>query len=222
MKFETRASRIRQEENYYLLTLGFLFFLFLSMTLIIGCREKEGPPGPVGPSGQSGSDGTNGTNGSDGTNGLSGKTGPVGPNGPVGPSAEPCSVAEGRDGALVTCNGQTVAVNNGLPGAVGATGATGAIGPTGPSGADGAQGAVGATGTPGTKVTAVKLCADSTSAFPEYGVQIGSNLYAVYWGPLNGDSTSQAFLALLTPGAYESTNGSGCLFTVNADGSITN
>lgn len=216
------------KDDGYILTLGFGFFLFMIVAMSVGCREKQGPPGPAGepggqgPTGQAGAPGVDGDNGKDGSNGINGQTGETGPSGfpgLPGANAVPCSVAEVSGGASINCNGNDVVVSDGTPGA---TGQTGPSGPRGVAGPSGAQGPAGPSGLPGSSVTAVRLCADSTSAFPEYGVRIGDGLYAVYWGPLNGDNASQAFLAQLTPGAYESTNGTGCTFTVNSDGSITN
>jgi hypothetical protein len=202
------------KDDGYLLTIGLGFFLFMIIAMSMGCREKQGAPGPSGPSGigVQGIQGESGTIGASGKNGQSivGPQGEVGPSGTSGSSAKPCTVAETSGGASVTCNGNSVNINNGLNGESGPSGSVGATGPAGPSGATGAS------------VTAVRLCADSTSAFPEYGVQIGGALYAVYFGVLNGEAQPQAFLAQLTQGNYESTNGSGCLFTVNADGSVTN
>jgi hypothetical protein len=75
----------------------------------------------------------------------------------------------------------------------------------------------------------VQLCADDTSEFPEYAMRIGDQLFGVYYGYMNSQGhptssnhgTLQAFLALIVPGSYSSTNGTGCTFTVNQDGSIT-
>lgn len=195
--------------------------------LSYSCGNK-GDQGPPGPPGNPGVDGTGGNNGKDGANGRDGETGPRGSIGPTGSSAQPCTVVATSSGAAITCNGNSVAISNGTPGSIGATGPRGAVGANGTqgvqgaAGASGAQGSAGTSGADGTSVTPVKLCADSSSAFPEYGLRIGSALYAVYWGALNGDPTPQAFLAQIVPGSYESTNGSGCTFTVNADGIVRN
>ena len=217
-----------QEDDRFLALMGLLFFVFATIAVCMGCRGKQGAPGVSGepggqgPTGQVGAAGVDGTNGTNGENGQNGATGTVGPQGPAGAGAQPCSVSEISGGAAVTCDGKTVVVNNGAPGASGPAGPSGAMGADGTAGVSGLPGPAGPSGAAAISQTAVRLCADSTSAFPEYGLRIGNALYAVYWGPLNGDSTSQAFLAHLAPGEYESTNGTGCLFTVNADGSITN
>lgn len=101
-------------------------------------------------------------------------------------------------------------------GAVGAKGSTGAVGATGPQGLPGANGI---NGVNGTEVVAIKFCPGSavySSTFPEYGLCIGGNLYAVY-------STNGGFLALLPPGEYRSNAvSSRCDFVVKANCEIDN
>ena len=76
---------------------------------------------------------------------------------------------------------------------------------------NGVQGQPGLPGTPGTKITLVQFCAETPSypsTFPEVGLCIDGNLYAVY-------SIPGSFLALITPGRYQSNGiGSSCSFTV--------
>lgn len=64
-------------------------------------------------------------------------------------------------------------------------------------------------------ITPVKLCTDDSTPFPEYGFKLNGKLYGVYWDPNKG-----AFWALITPGNYMSTNGTGCHFTLNQDGTV--
>lgn len=137
-----------------------------------------------------------GTPGPTGNAGSVGETGLIGPVGPIG------------------------AV--GLPGIMGPTGAVGATGSAGLQGVSGLDGTNGTNGQDGASVTTVKFCNDDTSAFPEYGIVIGSNIYAVYWGTAPySPNTSEAFLALIKPGSYVSTGGNGCHFTVNANGTVS-
>jgi hypothetical protein len=80
----------------------------------------------------------------------------------------------------------------------------------------------GLNGTNASTIVPEQLCSAATAGrYPEQGLKIGNQLFAVYWGALNGSSVSQAFLAALAPGAYTSTNGTGCQFTVNADGTVS-
>lgn len=100
---------------------------------------------------------------------------------------------------------------SGPPGERGATGATGSIGLPGTNGYN---------GTNGTVITPIRFCPGPAptypTVFPEYGLRIGNNIYAVY-------SIPNAFLTLVIPGRYNSTGiGSSCNFTVNNDGTITN
>jgi hypothetical protein len=100
----------------------------------------------------------------------------------------------------------------GLPGSNGIDGTNGVDGAQGPQGLPGPQGIPGPTGQDGTQITVVQFCPNDTpsypSTFPEVGVCIDNQLYAVY-------STHGGFLALLTPGIYNSNAvGSNCDFTV--------
>ena|ERR1035437_8122957 len=149
--------------------------------------------------------GDHGIPGAMGEKGNTGLQGPVGAQGVVGPQGPV-----------------------GFTGAQGVAGIPGLVGPVGPVGATGSQGVQGIPGLQGvagqnaTSVTTVKFCHDDTSAFPEYGIVIGSSIYAVYWGSAPySPNTSEAFLALIKPGNYMSTGGNGCYFTVHSDGSIT-
>ena len=67
-------------------------------------------------------------------------------------------------------------------------------------------------------VTPVKLCSADNSAFPEYGLKIGNDIYAVYYGNIN--NSLRSFLAKLTPGTYVTTNGANCQFTIGQQTSI--
>lgn len=130
--------------------------------------------------------------------GNPGKTGLTGGVGPTGPSATPCTAASVTNGVEISCpDSPPLIVTNGL---------TGPIGLTGPA------------GSPGTVVTPIQFCPGTPSypsTFPEYGLVIGSNIYAVY-------STNGGFLALLPPGEYVSNAvGSSCDFIVNYNGTIS-
>lgn len=81
------------------------------------------------------------------------------------------------------------------------------------------QGPPGEQGPPGTGITTVQFCPGTTqypTIFPEYGLLINGNIYAVY-------SQNDGFLTLIPTGIYYSNAvGSSCTFTVNANGTITN
>lgn len=147
---------------------------------------------------------------------------------PVSPMSEQCGMSGGLEIVPYTDfnrNGvfdegeQTVLASsvicNGAKGEVGLTGATGAVGTQGPKGEPGIQGIPGYSSQGG--MTPVKLCANDSSQYPEYGFVIGNSLYAVYYGVING--TLNAFMARLTPGSYMSTNSTNCTFTYSVDDS---
>jgi hypothetical protein len=140
----------------------------------------------------------NGINGSNGTNGTNGTnesitleslaSSPACPSGGV-------KITSSSASAVEVCNGV-----NGL---------------NGEQGLPGVQGIPGLAGSSGTIVTPVKFCATDNSTFPEYGLMIGEELFAVYWGSTPASpSTPQAFLTKLVAGNYMSTGGNNCLFTI--------
>jgi hypothetical protein len=169
-----------------------------------------------GAKGDTGAVGATGATGSQGPQGIAGVQGPAGPIGPQG--AQGTQGIQGAQG-VAGPKGDTGAQGiQGIPGPMGpqgVPGATGAVGAQGPKGEPGIQGIPGAGSSGG--MTPVKLCANDNSAFPEYGFVIGSNLYAVYYGVVNG--TLNAFMARLNPGSYMSTNSTGCTFTYSVDSS---
>ncbi len=112
---------------------------------------------------------------------------------------------------LTACNQQL-----GLPGVDGKDGRDGLDGTAGADGAAGAPGSAGAdgiNGRDGSVVTFVKFCPHTASyptTFPEVGLCIDGELFAVY-------SANGGFGVKLEPGAYSSNAiGSACSFTVQA------
>jgi len=89
----------------------------------------------------------------------------------------------------------------------------------GPKGNDGAAGVTGKPGMDITPVTVVQFCPGKPtypSTFPEDGICLNGNIYAVY-------SANDGFLTLLPPGAYLSNAvGSSCDFTVKPNCQVTN
>lgn len=85
----------------------------------------------------------------------------------------------------------------------------------------GATGAQGPQGKPGASVGTIQFCAGQVqsypTSFPEYGLCIGNELYAVYW------DTHNAFLAKITAGTYQATStGLQCTFTVASNCVVIN
>lgn len=123
-----------------------------------------------------------------GRNGAQGVAGPAGPQGAAGSKGD-----------------------TGVQGPKGDTGDQGPIGVMGPQGPIGNTGVQGPSGLDGTKITIVQFCNGSPSypsTFPEVGLCISNNLYAVY-------SANNGFLVLVTPGSYRSNAiGSSCDFVV--------
>jgi hypothetical protein len=166
---------------------------FLSLILLLSLFSCGSRIETVSVPGPKGDTGSQGASGPKGDQGIVGPEGPMGQQGIVGPQ-----------------------------GPVGAQGIQGQTGPIGPIGATGSAGAQGIPGANGTTVTTIKFCSDDTSTFPEYGIVIGTHIYAVYYGsaPFSNGAT-EAFLALIIPGHYMSTGGNGCSFIVNNDGTIS-
>jgi hypothetical protein len=117
--------------------------------------------------------------------------------------------------SISACKGNQGSVGpQGPVGIPGETGPQGAIGPAGTNGINGAN------GSNGTVITVVQFCPgvdpSYPSTFPEVGLCINNNIYAVY-------SANDGFLTLITPGLYESNAvGSSCTFTVGDNCEITN
>lgn len=232
-------------------TLYNLFIISLALWLNPGCGKVTYEPGPMGSEGPQGQQGNIGATGATGNAGATGAIGPTGATGGVGATGAQgiqgeagtsCSVVAQPTGAIIQCtDGSSASISDGSVGAQGATGPQGAAGedampctttafvggvnilcPDGTSTNvyNGTAGAVGPAGTPGTLVVAVEFCpslGDTVypSSFPEYGLCIEGNIYAVYW------SGTQAFMAEVVPGVYDSTSPQGCSFTVATDCSIT-
>jgi hypothetical protein len=131
---------------------------------------------------------------------------------------------------LIGCGREPVPGPPGLSGQDGATGPTGPAGLTGPTGPKGDPGA-GCVVQPavngllvscpdgssetlihGTVVEPIALCPNLTGGtFQEYAVRIGGSIYAVY------ANKSAIGLAKLGPGAYITTDGRNCRFTVTSN-----
>lgn len=163
-------------------------------------------------------------------NGVDGQDGVDGQNGQGGTSVMVRTATSGE------CPNGGVAVNdtpicNGADGSMGPQGEVGATGPQGPQGAQGPQGIPGEQGEQGEigpqgptgpagqngsigNITPVQLCPGDSASFKEYGLVIGSELYAVY----HNNSAGYTFLSKLNEGNYVTTNGSNCTFRYENDG----
>lgn len=203
---------MRPSLSYYLkvFILGFLAGVIAFLLTSCGRHSDNtvaGPKGDPGAQGPSGQDGVGCTQYA------------------IAPTAIDNDPAQ-YGGALITCQGVSVLIRNGakgdkgqdgVQGARGQPGAPGAAGANGIDGVNGTNGVNGVNGHDGTLVTAVKFCPQysSNSGFPEYGIEFGGQLFAVYWDQHN------AWLALVTPGYYASTStGAPCTFIVNNDGTV--
>lgn len=92
-------------------------------------------------------------------------------------------------------------------------------------GAPGATGPQGPPGLPGTSLSFKRFCPSRAGYYAgsygalglqEYYIQVGSNIYAI----LDAGTAMSVYLTLVAPGTYTTSDGSGCRFTVQADGSI--
>lgn len=86
-------------------------------------------------------------------------------------------------------------------------------GPTGSPGPTGSQGVPGPTGA-ASSIEVIVPCPTLVGAYPEVLWRLDGILYAVY------SSGSKIHLTELTAGNYVTTDGRGCNFTVNTDGSV--
>jgi len=118
---------------------------------------------------------------------------PVGPVPTPSPTIESCTVSPVANGQQITCpNGTSGIILNGTNGTNGINAVS---------------------------VYMIQFCPNSVpsypSTFPEYGIVVGSTIYAVY-------SANDGFLTILTPGWYYSNAiGSSCNFLVNANGTLS-
>lgn len=179
-------------------------FITISLLILTACGGMVLVPGPPGPSGTPGEQGPPGANGKDGS--------------PIVAKVVLADVSVCANGGSVInmgidLNGDNKLQDNEITTSVKTC-----------NGLDGAPGSTGANGLNGTNsslVEPIKFCKNYNtsypSTFPEYGLQIGTDLFAVYWDGHN------SWMALIPPGYYRSTSTSApCNFTVNSDGTITN
>jgi hypothetical protein len=145
--------------------------------------------------------GTNGTNGVDGEDGQNGSNASLTLEIVVSSGTCPqggVKMTSSQSAPVEVCNGV-----NGLNGEQGIPGV------------QGIPGLAGANGSDGTQILPVQFCPSDDSTLPEYGLMIGKDLFAVYWGTTPASpKTPQAFLTKLVPGNYQSSGGNNCLFSI--------
>ncbi len=163
-----------------------------------GLNGADGEDGEDGEDGVAGNDGQDGEDGQDGANGTNGTNATMNLENVASSAACPhggVKISSGSNAPVEVCNGV-----NGL---------------NGENGIQGEQGIPGLNGANGSVITPVKFCEDDKSTFPEYGLLIDDELFAVYWGTTPASpKTPQAFLTKLVAGNYKSTGGNNCIFAV--------
>jgi len=140
-----------------------------------------------------------GKDGKDGQQGIAGTQGTPGVDG-----------APGRDGAPGTNGSNGTDGAQGIPGPQGETGATGPSGPTGP----------GAPVNPYTIMEMVNPCGDAPGVIDEVFIRIATGQLIVLFAQNNHGDYPR--LAVLVPGAYSTSDGDNCTFTLNSNNQVVN
>lgn len=141
--------------------------------------------------------------------------------GAPGKDSGPCTVVRAGTTSTVSCpDGTEVEIPDGVDGSPGTEGPKGDQGNTGQTGLDGAPGLAGNNGTDATPVTTIQFCPGYTttypSTFPEFGLCLSGNVFAVYWDGHN------SWLTKVVPGYYASTSTSApCSFTLSTTCRVT-
>lgn len=166
----------------------------------------NGATGAQGQQGMQGLPGPQGVQGIQGIPGVQGVAGPKGANGEQG--VQGVQGSAGTQGIPGTPGAQGLVGQQGSPGIQGQQGAPGVQGLPGVNGTNGINGSSGSGG-----IYVIQLCPGDNATFPEQGFVIDNNIYAVYYGVVNG--TLNSFLARLSSGSYQTTNGTACNFSVS-------
>ena len=142
-----------------------------------------------------------------GPQGAQGEPGKQGDTGAAGSAGESCSVQAAVNGALITCGGNSVLVLNGLNGSDGQDGADGQDGQDAPP-------------TAYSVVELIDPCGDKPGKFDEVFLRLANGmLVASFSDNQNGLNTR---FSVLTPGSYQTTDGTGCFFSVDANLNLYN
>lgn len=158
------------------------------------------------------------------------KDGAPGQSGSDGKDAPECSVTQiqpGDDvlplgGAVINCGASSALISNGAAGATGLDGAQGEKGDKGNTGQNGTNGRDGIDAQPSAYsiVAILNPCSDSPSIDDEVFLKLANG--TILWLQVDNENGKNARLSIARPGRWQTTDGSGCQFTLNADGSITN
>lgn len=172
-----------------------------------GQAGKDGTNGERGPAGEGGPMGPSGKDGQDGATGAPGVQGPQGETGANGNDGSSCSVTENMiGGAIISCTDGTSAVV--LDGQDGASGRDGLDGKDGKDGMD-------ASLLPFSIVGFVDPCGPQ-STYDEILIQLTNGQVVAHFS-----SGNRQFLTSIGPGTYITTDGTGCIFTIQNDMTIT-
>lgn len=157
------------------------------------CEHGEPIQGPKGDKGDTGPQGRQGDRGPSGHVGPSGIPGNPGAPGPKGDKGDSCTVTSAINGAIISCeNGTSVLILNGED-------------------------------APPTAYSIVELvdpCGDAPGIYDEVFLRLQNGLLvASFSDNSNGKNTR---FAVLTPGSYQTTDGSGCYFSINSNNEVYN
>lgn len=139
-----------------------------------------------------------------------------------GADGSSCSVYPVSNGAIITCtDGTQSVIFNGLKGETGDKGETGNVGDTGSAGRDGVDGRDGSDGADAPiqaygVSSVIDVCGTKPGMFNEVLLKLNNGQIMAHYS----DGQKQ-FLSLLGPGSYQTTDGTGCFFTVTTDFQIT-
>jgi hypothetical protein len=172
-----------------------------------GRPGKDGETGAAGTPGSAGVDGLDGAAGSKGDQGVKGAQGLPGPEGSEGGS--------GSDGAPGATGAQG---QPGPQGDAGSDGQDGVQGPQGNPGPDGAPGENGSDAAPQTPIAIIDPCGDAPGIYDEVLLRLpDGRILASFSDAADGHNTR---FSLLGPGDFITTDGSNCLFSVDALGNV--
>lgn len=187
------------------------------LTTFIGCGKKVEYVVVKGEKGDVGSQGNPGTDGGTGPQGNTGATGATGADGSNGHNSLIYSVSSTGciNGGITVLSG--VDVNDNFVLDIGEVTASADV----CNGADGQDGEDGADAPPTgfTPVALLNPCGDNPSVFDEVFLKLSNGtVLASFSDSASGLNTR---FSVLVPGTYSTTDGDGCVFTIDGSGSFT-